>query len=155
MRRHLPRAAAPLPAAVVATALLAGSTLWATPAADRRAESWVRRTLKTMTLEEKVGQLVVPGLNGVYTPLDSETADKLERLHGVGKKFAEALRGAGITTFAAVAESSVETLRAAIAGGSEASDAVANEETWPEQARLLAAGDDAGFDAYVAELKKG
>ena len=33
-----------------------------------------------MTLEEKVGQLVVPGLNGVYTPLDSDAAEKLDRL---------------------------------------------------------------------------
>ena len=33
-----------------------------------------------MTLEEKVGQLVVPGLNGVFTPLDSDAAEKLDRL---------------------------------------------------------------------------
>ena len=50
------------------------------PAADPKAESWVRQTLKKMTLEEKVAQLVVPGLNGVYTPLDSEAVEKLERL---------------------------------------------------------------------------
>jgi beta-N-acetylhexosaminidase len=47
---------------------------------DRRAESWVRRTLKKMTLAEKVGQLVVPGLHGVYTPLDSGAEERLERL---------------------------------------------------------------------------
>jgi beta-N-acetylhexosaminidase len=55
----------------------------ASPAAsrlDRKAESWVRRTLRKMTLEEKVGQLVVPGLHGVYTPLDSEAEERLERL---------------------------------------------------------------------------
>ena len=40
----------------------------------------MRRTLEKMTLEEKVAQLVVPGLNGVYTPLDSEAFEKLERL---------------------------------------------------------------------------
>jgi beta-glucosidase-like glycosyl hydrolase len=62
-------------------AALAGATASATPpAADPKIESWVRRTLKSMTLEEKVGQLVVPGLNGVYTPLDSDAFDKLERL---------------------------------------------------------------------------
>src|SRR5512143_2644773 len=32
---------------------------------DRQAEAWVGRTLKKMTLDEKVGELVVPGLNGV------------------------------------------------------------------------------------------
>ncbi len=59
----------------------------ATPAArplDRQAETWVRRTLKKMTLEEKIGQLVVPGLNGVYTPLDSGAEEKLERLVRAG-----------------------------------------------------------------------
>jgi beta-N-acetylhexosaminidase len=58
----------------------AASVATAAPAPDRKAEAWVRRTLKRMTLEEKVGQLVVPGLNGVYTPLDSDAAEKLERL---------------------------------------------------------------------------
>jgi len=38
-----------------------------------------------MTLEEKVGQLVVPGLNGVYTPLDSEPSEKLGRLVREGR----------------------------------------------------------------------
>ena len=71
-RRTLPLAAV---AALVATHLLA-----APPATDPKAESWVRRTLEKMTLEEKVAQLVVPGLNGVYTPLDSEAFEKLERL---------------------------------------------------------------------------
>ena len=45
----------------------------------------MRRTLGKMTLEEKVAQLVVPGLNGVYTPLDSEAAEKLERLAREGR----------------------------------------------------------------------
>jgi len=52
----------------------------ATRPLDRQAEAWVRRTLNKMTLQEKVGQLVVPGLNGVYTPLDSGAEEKLERL---------------------------------------------------------------------------
>ena len=46
----------------------------------RRSRPGCGRTLEKMTLEEKVGQLVVPGLNGVYTPLDSDAAEKLERL---------------------------------------------------------------------------
>ena len=68
-----------LPLATVA-ALVAATVFAVPPATDPKAESWVRRTLKRMTLEEKVGQLVVPGLNGVYTPLDSEASEKLERL---------------------------------------------------------------------------
>ena len=67
-------------------AALAGARASAVPpAAEPRTESWVRRTLKSMTLEEKVGQLVVPGLNGVYTPLDSDASEKLERLARQGR----------------------------------------------------------------------
>jgi beta-glucosidase-like glycosyl hydrolase len=66
---------------LLAALLLAGPALATTaPAPDPKAEAWVRRTLKRMTIEEKVGQLVVPGLNGVYTPLDSDAAEKLDRL---------------------------------------------------------------------------
>jgi beta-glucosidase-like glycosyl hydrolase len=67
-----------LPALLVALHLAAAAT--AAPAPDPKAEAWVRKALKRMTLEEKVGQLVVPGLNGVYTPLDSDAAEKLDRL---------------------------------------------------------------------------
>ena len=61
-------------------ALLLAAAAAAAPAPDPKAEAWVRKTMKRMTLEEKVGQLVVPGLNGVYTPLDSDAAEKLDRL---------------------------------------------------------------------------
>jgi len=47
---------------------------------DRKARSWVRKTQQRMTLDERIGQLVVPGLSGVFTPSDSDAADKLERL---------------------------------------------------------------------------
>ncbi len=81
MRRGLP-SAAPVAAALlfVAVPVLPSAATPAAPASDAKAEAWVRRTLKKMTLEEKVAQLVVPGLNGVYTPLDSEAADRLGRL---------------------------------------------------------------------------
>jgi beta-N-acetylhexosaminidase len=49
-------------------------------ASDPKAAAWVKKTLARMTLEEKVAQLVVPGLNGVFTPFDSDAADRLERL---------------------------------------------------------------------------
>jgi beta-N-acetylhexosaminidase len=72
-------------AAALFTAFLPAAALAAAPPrADAKAEAWVQKTLKRMTLEEKVGQLVVPGLNGVYTPLDSDAADKLERLVRLG-----------------------------------------------------------------------
>ena len=50
------------------------------PRPDKQATAWVKKTLARMTLDEKVGQLVVPGLNGVYTPSDSDASERLERL---------------------------------------------------------------------------
>ncbi len=47
---------------------------------DRKAAAWVRKTLAKMTLDERVAQLVVPGLQGVFTPTDSDDFDELERL---------------------------------------------------------------------------
>jgi beta-N-acetylhexosaminidase len=46
----------------------------------KQAAAWVKKTLAKMSVDEKVGQLVLPGLSGVYTPADSDTWDKLERL---------------------------------------------------------------------------
>lgn len=53
----------------------------ALPAApDGRGAAWVKKTLARMTLDEKVAQLVIPGLNGVFTPADSDALERLERL---------------------------------------------------------------------------
>ena len=57
----------------------------APPAPDKKAAAWARKTLQKMTLAERVGQLVVPGLNGVFTPTDSDAAVKLERLVREGR----------------------------------------------------------------------
>jgi beta-N-acetylhexosaminidase len=51
----------------------------------RAASRWVKKTLAGMTLDEKIGQLVVPGLNGVYTPVDSDAYEKLDRLVREGR----------------------------------------------------------------------
>lgn len=67
-----------------AAALVASTVLASPPPADKKVESWVRKTLAKMTLEQKAAQLVVPGLNGVYTPSDSEAAEKLDRLVRLG-----------------------------------------------------------------------
>ena len=76
--------------------------------------------------------------------------DDLTDVNGIGPKYSEILTNAGITTFAALAETSVERLQEVI---TEAGSTTAgNEETWPEQARLLAAGDTEGHAAYVESL---
>ncbi len=47
---------------------------------DRAAEQWVAQTLKTLTLDEKVGQLIVPSFESNFLSTDSDTFDALARL---------------------------------------------------------------------------
>ena len=78
LRRRLP-----LLLLLATSASSAGAAAPARP--DKQASAWVKKTLAKMTLDEKVGQLVLPGLNGVYTPADSDAFDKLERLVREGR----------------------------------------------------------------------
>ncbi len=92
---------------------------------------------------------VKPAATGTGAP-----ADNLTKVWGIGPVFAAALGDTGITTFAQLAEADLDTLRAAIAAGSSTSEGSANEETWAEQAALLAAGDAEAHAAYVERLKE-
>jgi len=47
---------------------------------DRAGEQWVADTLKTLTLDEKVGQLIVPSFDSGFISTDSDTFDALARL---------------------------------------------------------------------------
>ncbi len=86
-------------------------------------------------------------------PASAAAQDDLTKLWGIGPVFAEALRGAGITTYAQLAEADLDAVRAAINEGSGSGDANANEETWAAQARLAAAGDWDGHAELVERLK--
>ncbi|HUF47260.1 MAG TPA: glycoside hydrolase family 3 protein [Vicinamibacterales bacterium] len=44
---------------------------------DRAAARWVEDTFKRMTIEDKVGQIVAPGVDSTYLATDSETFDRL------------------------------------------------------------------------------
>src|SRR5262245_42123323 len=52
----------------------------ASPQTDRRAAEWVKQTLNSMTLDEKIGQLLVTSLNATFTSSDSEAFDRLRHL---------------------------------------------------------------------------
>jgi beta-N-acetylhexosaminidase len=47
---------------------------------DRAAERWVEQTMKKLSLDEKVGQLIVPSFESNFLSTDSETFDALTRL---------------------------------------------------------------------------
>ena len=74
--------------------------------------------------------------------------DDLTKIRGVGDVFQDALRAAGLDTYAKIADADLDALRAAIAEGTDTSDAGANEETWADQARFLAADDFTGLSEY-------
>ncbi|RPJ64363.1 MAG: TonB family protein [Acidobacteria bacterium] len=65
--------------AVLSGAFLAASADPPRPPLDKAAEKWVQDTLKRMTLDEKVGQLLAPAINSVYTPTDSDIEE--QKLH--------------------------------------------------------------------------
>jgi beta-N-acetylhexosaminidase len=50
------------------------------PALDRAAARWVDQTLKRMTLDEKIGQLLVTSMSATFTSTDSEAFQKLRHL---------------------------------------------------------------------------
>jgi hypothetical protein len=47
---------------------------------DRAGEQWVQQTFKSLSIDEKIGQLVVPSFESNFLSLDSDTFDQLSRL---------------------------------------------------------------------------
>jgi large subunit ribosomal protein L21 len=76
-------------------------------------------------------------------------ADDLVKIEGIGPKVAEALNAAGITTFAALAESKVDDIQKIL---TEAGLKMMSPEGWIDQAKLAAQGDWKGFDKLQAKL---
>ena len=62
---------------MVATAIL---TATAAPQLDPRAARWVTATLEGMTLDQKVGQLIMPSFRSTYLSSDSDAYDTLASL---------------------------------------------------------------------------
>jgi beta-N-acetylhexosaminidase len=79
MGRMCRLAAAAVVAAVLCAAPLAGNG--ADPfRLDAAATKWVEQTLKSLTLDEKIGQLIVPSFESNFLSTDSDTYDELVRL---------------------------------------------------------------------------
>ena len=70
-----------------------------------------------------------------------QIGDDLTRLEGIGPTYAQKLRGAGITSFAQLAESDEDSLAAIINAPSWQQ---VNYGAWIAEANLAAAGDEAG-----------
>jgi len=158
---------APLPTAGV-EAPVAGPVA---PVPEREGVSVAEAPLPTAGVEAPVAGPVAPvpeteGVSvaeaplptaGVSAPQGEVTAaakgaaltDDLTLIWGIGPRFAEQLTAAGITTFAALAQADEARLAEIIAAPAWRK---ANYGEWIAQARLAAAGDEAGFKALVEEL---
>ncbi len=79
--------------------------------------------------------------------------DDLERIEGIGPRIAEALRSQGIRTFARLADSSTDDLRAALERGGVRF--APSHPTWATQAGYLARDDEDGFVEYTGLLVGG
>lgn len=79
-------------------------------------------------------------------------ADDLVKIEGIGPKVAEALKTAGVVTFAQLAESSVEDIQKIM---KDAGLKMMSPEGWIAQARLAAAGEWKAFEKLQAELVGG
>ncbi|MBV6395119.1 MAG: 50S ribosomal protein L21 [Anaerolineales bacterium] len=78
----------------------------------------------------------------------AEAMDDLVRIEGVGAKAAQALRAAGVVTFAQLAETGLEDVQAIL----HEAGLHMNPETWAEQAKLAAAGDWKAFETLQKKL---
>ena len=83
--------------------------------------------------------------------LKSAKPDDLKRIEGIGPKTADVLLSSGIRTYAQLAAAGVERIKAILTENSIR----ANPTTWPEQAKLAAAGKWEALEKLQAKLKGG
>lgn len=120
-------------------------------AAEEEVEEEEKEEAKAETDEPDAEPEPEPVAETAPEPEEEAKPDKLTDVWGIGPKYASILNDAGIQTFSTLAEKSVEDLQKIITDAG--STTAGNEETWAEQATLLAKGDDEGHDALVEKLK--
>ncbi|MDB5678850.1 helix-hairpin-helix domain-containing protein [Sphingomonas bacterium] len=81
-------------------------------------------------------------------------ADQLQGIEGVGPQIAGLLAGAGLTRFEDVAAKTPDELQDILTKAGPSFE-LADPATWPEQARLIAAGDIEGFLKLAIKLTAG
>ncbi|HTN13741.1 MAG TPA: hypothetical protein VL094_02925 [Sphingomonadaceae bacterium] len=85
------------------------------------------------------------------SPSPSRASDDLKRIKGVGPKLEKLLHSLGVTSFAEIAgwsEADIDGIDAQL--GTFAGRI--RRDNWPEQAKFLSAGDEAGFKAKFGAL---
>ncbi|MFB9181568.1 helix-hairpin-helix domain-containing protein [Dactylosporangium sucinum] len=100
-----------------------------------------------------VDEALVAEVESAFATEAPAPQDDLERIEGIGPKIAAALRAAGITTYAALADAERSTVEDALADANLRF--APSLGTWARQARLLADGDEAGFKELTDRLIAG
>lgn len=84
-------------------------------------------------------------------PVDLPDGDDLTRIKGLGPKLGEQLRALGVTSFAQIAawdDAEIDRIDAQLGRF----QGRIRRDDWPAQARLLGAGDTAGYEAKFGKL---
>lgn len=85
-------------------------------------------------------------------PVNTDIEDDLELIEGIGPKISKIIKTAGIKTFTQLAEKSPEALKEIL---SKADIRLGDPSTWPEQAKLAAAGEMEALNKLQENLKGG
>lgn len=86
---------------------------------------------------------------------ESSEPQDLTVVEGIGPKTAQALEAEGVTTYAQLAKLSADDIEEMVKVKHKVRILSGAAQTWPKQAKYLAAGDDEGLAAYQATLKGG
>lgn len=84
---------------------------------------------------------------------EAAAGDDLTIIDGVGPSYADALRAAGVTTFAQLGEMEPEAIEALLTQANAPLIAGHHADSWPRQARLAAAGDWSALRRYIDSTK--
>jgi len=140
-------AAAPAPAALAASPAAATSaTAGPAPAKQAAAKKPATPKVAPKPASAKAAaapKTAAPAAKKAAAPRTAPKADNLRRLIGIGPVNEKLLKGQGVTTYAQIAAwtaADIERIEHALQFGGRV-----ERERWVEQARLLAAGDEAEF----------
>ena len=102
--------------------------------------------------EKPKKETVVPTKSEAVPAPKQKSSDDLRRIEGIGPKISTILINAGIDTFDQLSKTKPEVIKAIL---EKANIPLAQPDTWPEQARLAAAGNWRELEAFQGQLKGG
>ena len=113
---------------------------------------WFGREEEETPEVETPAEAVPSKVSTLSEAVETVTPDDLKKIEGIGPKVASLLNQAGIMTFQQMVDAGAEKLETIL---DQASLQMIDADTWPEQARLAAAGDWEGLQKLQDELKGG